>query len=66
MKMRWQPAMRTVPPYHDDPVYIEALARSIETHLATLDFEPEVVIASFHGMPQSLFRARAIPITASA
>ena len=55
MKMRWQPAIRTVPPYHDDPVYIDALARSIEKHLATLDFEPEMVIASFHGIPQSYF-----------
>ena len=53
---RWQPAIRTVPPYHDDPVYIDALARSVETHVATLDFEPEVVLASFHGIPQSYFR----------
>jgi protoporphyrin/coproporphyrin ferrochelatase len=53
---RWQPALRTVPPYHDDPVYIDALARSIETHLAGLDWEPEVVLASFHGIPQSYFR----------
>jgi ferrochelatase len=53
---RWQPALRTVPPYHDDPVYIDALARSVETHLATLSFEPEVVLASFHGIPQSYFR----------
>jgi protoporphyrin/coproporphyrin ferrochelatase len=53
---RWMPALRTVPPYHDEPVYIDALARSIETHLAGLDFEPEVVIASYHGIPQSYFR----------
>lgn len=53
---RWQPALRTVPPYHDDPVYIDALARSVEAHLATLAFEPEVVLASFHGIPQSYFR----------
>jgi len=50
--MRWQPAVRTLPPYHDDPVYIDALAASIEAHLAALDFEPEVVIASFHGLPR--------------
>ena len=54
--MRWQPAIRTVPAYHDDPVYIEALARSVEKHLATLDFEPELVITSYHGIPQSYFR----------
>lgn len=57
MKMRWQPAVRTVPAYHDEPVYIDALARSIEKHLASLDFEPEVVIASYHGIPQSYFKA---------
>jgi len=54
-RMRWQPAVRTVPPYHDDPVYIAALADSIRAHLATLDFEPEVVLASFHGLPQEYF-----------
>lgn len=56
MKLRWQPAIRTVPAYHDEPVYIDALARSIEEHLATLDFEPEVVIASYHGIPDSYFK----------
>ncbi len=55
LKKRWQPALRTVPPYHDDPVYIDALARSVESHLATLAFEPEVVLASFHGIPKSYF-----------
>jgi ferrochelatase len=54
--MRWQPALRTVPPYHDHPAYIEAIAKSIETHLAGLDWEPETVLASFHGIPQSYFR----------
>ena len=53
--MRWQPALRTVPPYHDDPAYIDALARSIETHLGGLGWQPEVVLASFHGIPQSYF-----------
>jgi ferrochelatase len=56
MKTRFMPALRTVPAYHDEPVYIEALARSIEQHLATLDFEPEKVIASYHGIPQSYFK----------
>jgi protoporphyrin/coproporphyrin ferrochelatase len=52
MKMRWQPAVRTAPAYADDPTYIAALAQSIEAHLATLSWEPEVVIATYHGMPQ--------------
>ncbi|MCB1499055.1 MAG: ferrochelatase [Bauldia sp.] len=50
--MRWQPAIRTLPPYHDDAVYIEALANSLEAGLAALDFAPEVVVASFHGLPR--------------
>ncbi|MEL6298648.1 MAG: ferrochelatase [Pseudomonadota bacterium] len=57
MKLRWQPAVRTVPPYHDDPAYIRALAKSIKAHLATLDWEPEKIIASYHGIPQSYFKA---------
>ncbi len=55
MKLRWAPAVRTLPPYFDEPAYIDALARSIETHLATLDFEPEVVVASYHGIPKPYF-----------
>ncbi len=49
---RWQPAIRTLPPYHDDPAYIGALKTLVEAELAALDFEPEVVMASFHGMPK--------------
>jgi len=49
--MRWQPAIRTLPPYHDDPLYIGALKDSIEASLAALDFAPEAIVASFHGMP---------------
>lgn len=51
-KMRWQPALRTLPPYYDDPAYIEALAQSLTAGLAALDFEPQAIVASFHGMPQ--------------
>ncbi|MBN9071858.1 MAG: ferrochelatase [Rhizobiales bacterium] len=53
MEMRDQPAIRTVPDYHDEPAYIDALAVSIRNRLAALDFEPEVVLASFHGIPKS-------------
>ncbi|HVV42151.1 MAG TPA: ferrochelatase [Nitrobacter sp.] len=51
-EMRAQPILRVTPPYYDDPAYIEALAASIETHLAGLPFKPDVIVASFHGMPQ--------------
>jgi ferrochelatase len=50
--MRAQPTVRVTPPYYDDPQYIEALAVSIESHLKTLTFQPELIVASFHGMPQ--------------
>jgi ferrochelatase len=51
-RLRWQPAVRTLPPYHDDPAYIEALRARLEEGLAGLDFTPQAVLASFHGMPQ--------------
>jgi ferrochelatase len=51
-RMRWQPAIRTLPPYFDDPLYIEALEASISRQLTALDFEPERLLLSFHGMPQ--------------
>ena len=57
MKMRWQPAVRVAPPYHDEPAYIEALARSITDSLAKLDFEPERLLVSFHGMPEKYLHA---------
>ncbi|GIQ72266.1 ferrochelatase [Bradyrhizobium sp. RD5-C2] len=51
--MRVQPILRVTPPYYDDPEYIEALAVSINDHLATLPFQPEIILASFHGMPKA-------------
>ncbi len=53
--MRWQPAIRIAAPWYDDPVYIEALGRSTRAGLARLDFEPEIVVASYHGIPQEYF-----------
>jgi ferrochelatase len=50
--MRAQPTLRVTPPYYDDPDYIEALAVSIDAHLKALPFQPELIVASFHGMPQ--------------
>ena len=51
-EMRVQPTLRVTPPYYDDPDYIEALAVSINAHLASLPFQPELIVASYHGMPQ--------------
>ena len=50
--LRWQPAVRYLPPYHDDAAYIGALKTSVEAGLAALDFAPDVLLASFHGMPE--------------
>ncbi len=51
-KMRWQPALRTLPAYHDDPAYIAALKASVEDGLKALDFVPDALLASFHSMPE--------------
>ena len=51
-RLRWQPALRTLPPYHDDPAYIAALEASVRQGLANLPFAPQAIIASFHGMPE--------------
>jgi len=50
--MRWQPTLRTLPPYHDDAAYIDALAQDLGRQLDALDFEPEVLLLSYHGMPE--------------
>ena len=50
-RMRWQPALRTLPPYYDDPFYIDALAANVKRQLKQLDFKPERLLLSFHGMP---------------
>ncbi|MEP5937967.1 MAG: ferrochelatase [Erythrobacter sp.] len=50
--MRWQPSMRTLPPYHDDPAYIDALTIDLTRQMDGLTFDPEVLVLSFHGMPQ--------------
>jgi ferrochelatase len=55
-KFRRQPALRFVPPYFDDPAYIEAVAISFEGDLAKLSWKPEVILASFHGIPKEYVR----------
>jgi len=52
MGLRRQPALRIMPAYYDDPYYIEVLASSLKAELKALPFEPEVIVASYHGMPQ--------------
>jgi ferrochelatase len=55
MTLRWQPALRVAPPYFDEPAYVEAVAASLKAHLETLTFVPDVILASFHGIPKSYF-----------
>lgn len=50
--LRWQPALRFLPPYHDDDAYIGALANDLTRQVGALEFCPEVLLLSFHGMPQ--------------
>jgi ferrochelatase len=57
MKMRWQPAVRVAPAYYEDQVYIAALANSMRRQLAALSFKPEVIVATFHGMPLAYLEA---------
>ena len=54
-QMRWQPAIRTAPPYHDDPAYIDALVKSLKREVGKLNWKPQVILASFHGLPQEYF-----------
>ncbi|MEL6378155.1 MAG: ferrochelatase [Pseudomonadota bacterium] len=56
MSMAWQPAVRTVPAFHDEPAYIDALAAVTRRHLSTEDFEADRIILSFHGLPERYFR----------
>jgi ferrochelatase len=52
MQEKWQPIARVVSPYFDDPSYIDALAQSIERSYATLDKRPDILVCSYHGVPQ--------------
>lgn len=53
MTLRRQPAIRTVPTYHDDPAYIDALAASVRRHLDSLSWQPDLILTSFHGLPKA-------------
>ena len=55
LKMRWQPALRTARPWHDHPYYIDALTKSVKKHISKLDWKPDYLIASFHGLPVAYF-----------
>ena len=56
MRQRRQPALRILPAYYDDPYYIEVLASSLKAELRALPFTPDVIVASYHGMPKEYVR----------
>ncbi|VFU09147.1 ferrochelatase [Methylocella tundrae] len=56
-KMRWRPELRSAAPYYNDAVYIDALATSVREGVARLDFTPEIILVSFHGIPKSYVEA---------
>jgi protoporphyrin/coproporphyrin ferrochelatase len=56
MRQRRQPAIRILPPYYEDPYYIEVLASSLKAELKALPFKPDLIVASFHGMPRDYVR----------
>ncbi len=54
-KLRWQPTLRIAAPFYDRPAYIAALAKTLREKLANLDFEPDRILVSWHGIPQAYF-----------
>ena len=55
MNMRWQPSLNIIPHYESDPLYIRALSNSLKLKIASLNWEPDLIIASYHGIPQKYF-----------
>ena len=55
LKMRWQPSIQVIPHYESHPLYIKALTKSIKKELATITWEPNIIIASYHGIPKKYF-----------
>ena len=55
MKMRWQPSLQVISHYESDPMYINALVNSIEKKISEINWKPDLIISSYHGIPQSYF-----------
>ena len=55
MKMRWQPSLNIVPHYESDPLYIEALVNSLNKKISEINWKPDLILASYHGIPQKYF-----------
>ena len=55
MKMRWQPAIQIIPHYESEPLYIDALVKSINKKIKEINWEPDLIVASYHGIPKKYF-----------
>ena len=55
MKMRWQPSLQIIPHYESEPLYIDALVKSIKNKISSIDWKPDLILASYHGIPKSYF-----------
>ena len=55
MNMRWQPSLKIIPHYESDPLYIDALVNSINKKIQTLNWKPDLILASYHGIPKKYF-----------
>ena len=56
MKMRWQPAIQVVPHYESEPLYIDAIVKSINNKMSEIDWKPDLIVASYHGIPKKYFK----------
>ena len=54
MKMRWQPSLQVIPHYESEPLYIKAIAVSIKKAINQIDWMPDVIVASYHGVPKNI------------
>ena len=55
MKMRWQPSLQIIPHYDSEPLYIEALVKSLNKKISEINWKPDLIIASYHGIPKTYF-----------
>ena len=55
MNMRWQPSLQIIPHYESHPLYIEALVNSINKKISEIDWKPDLILASYHGIPKKYF-----------
>ena len=55
MGMRWQPSLQVIPHYESEPAYIEALTKSLERKLENINWKPDLIISSYHGIPKKYF-----------